>query len=154
MNYRVAQPGGRWINDDDPMAMTLGKRCYGQACDRAQVHPTTIFSPSPPIFSLTCAAARTLLNRHADHDARSSAAKCSEPDLLQLTVTLNNHMRQTDMEFWGAFYSPFHVVAYQHDCSKVVLPYNIFNFVTGILGLTLLDHPKFSSKVNLMPLSV
>jgi hypothetical protein len=39
------------------------------------------------------------------------------------------------------YYSYFHVVTYQLDFSKVVLLYNIFNFVTVTLVLISQDHP-------------
>jgi hypothetical protein len=66
MNYRVAQPGGRWINDGDPMAMTLGKRCYGQACYKAQVHPLgDLFTLPADIF--------THLRAHISTDTQTTA---------------------------------------------------------------------------------
>jgi hypothetical protein len=114
-------------------------------------------SPLSDIFTLLAnifTHLRTHLNQHTDHGARSSATGFPGSLIFIVTVPCHTQFKVPNKATLGPFYFDFYAVNYQTDCIKVVLLYTIFNFVTGILGLTSLDHPEFGFKVRPMSLSV
>jgi hypothetical protein len=69
-------------------------------------------------------------------------------DLIRFTVQCSTPFQCSHRATLRAYYSHFQVVTYQLDFSKVVLLYNIFNFVTVTLVLTSLDQSQIGSKVD------
>jgi hypothetical protein len=62
--------------------------------------------------------------------------------------------RVPDRVIWESFLFDFHSTNYHADYSKVVVHHASFNFVIRFLLIPPLDQAQFSSKVDLMPLSI
>jgi hypothetical protein len=96
------------------------------------------------VLQIWCESLRRARITARDHRRQGSQNQGSS----LVTIECHTTFRAPDKTTLAPFYFDFYTVAYHLDCSKVVLLYNIFNFVTGILGLTSLDHPEFDSKLD------